>query len=89
MMIKIYDGVPRFFNRLYWLKDYAKFGVTMQILFNPLNRFIGVGYKKKGYPEKSIILSPEENNEFLAKKRFLEIEAMFDIPASESKYSAE
>lgn len=84
-MIDIVDGVPGDFCRLFWMQDYARFGVTMEYIYAPESRCFGVHFKK-GDLKKSIIISHDHSDDELAAKKFLEIEAEFGIPVEESLY---
>ena len=88
-MIRIEDGKPAGFVQLFWINDYKKYGVMMEQLINPSTNVPGILFKK-GDLRKSIILDlegvPEDKLFTIARDRFLEIEAMFGIPISNSKY---
>lgn len=84
-MIEIMDGVPGGMVAIYWYKDYRKFGVSMQQLYDVTKKErVGVQFRK-GEKVKSIILSGNTTMK-QARQKFLEIEKEFGIPLEASKY---
>jgi hypothetical protein len=88
-MIRIEDGKPKGFTALFWINDYKAHGVMMEQLINPSTKMLGVLFKK-GNLRKSIILDiedvPEDKLFDITREKFLEIEAIFNIPIDSSKY---
>jgi len=87
-MIKEFDGIPPMFKGMCWSSDLSKVGISLQVLVQPVTKWMGLNYKRDG-KSKSIVWNKEAGlNEMESLKIIRKFEIKhFDIPDSISKYA--
>lgn len=86
-VIKIHEdgGLPPGFVCLAWSSDLKKFGITLQELHNPSNKWLGVRFKK-GKKDISVVFGEGVTAEIVA-KCMRSVETELGVPAKASKYA--
>jgi hypothetical protein len=83
-VVEIHDGKAPGFCCMAWSGDLKKYGVSIQQLYNPATKWIGLQFSKNGQ-KKSVVFGEGSSMETVA-PAMREVEEFFGIPAEASKY---